>query len=105
VRDDAAVFAVLQPIQKLTHGSSPDLAQRYCTGTPYLIEDIGELALFGCAAGIDDVPEGGRLWRWRFRVELRDVTLDEVGGNVAVPVIVVPTPELGPISVGEVLFS
>ena len=79
-----AVFAVVQPHGEILRRPFADHAQGDGGRVAKAIEDISELGVFGCAMGIDDVPERVRLWRWGLGIEAGKVEPGEISGDVSV---------------------
>src|SRR5262249_23512249 len=65
------------------------------------VEKVGELGLFVCAPGVDDLPEGGRLRRRCLGVEVAERVTGEKGGDIVGTASVEIRPKLLRVAVGE----
>jgi hypothetical protein len=62
-------------------------------------------AVFQRPVGVDDSPERGGVRRRGFRVERGDVELCEIGRDMTVTTVLIPGPELSPVTWAEIFLG
>src|SRR5207249_1221307 len=60
----------------------PEEGVGLCCWLTEFVEAVGEVGILGGAARVDDLPKGRCLGWWCFRIEVGDIALEEVGGDV-----------------------
>jgi len=97
MRERSPVPAFHQPVRNVARrgGDQPLDCQR--VGIAELVDHVHQLGVFRRGVGADDVPKCRRFWRWRLRIESRDVERGEIGSDVLEAAGVVPVPKLVPV--------
>ena len=89
VRDYPAVLSVGYPCKEFTRRLARDIGDSDAAGVPNQVKHISEFGMFGCAVGVNDVPEGGGLW-WGIRIPRRCSAGDNVGARGKSAIVPVP---------------
>jgi hypothetical protein len=83
VRDNTAVFAIVQPQKKVTLRNTANVFQGHRVGTPKSVQHVVKVRVLRRSMCIDNGAEGGGLRRRSLRIETADVELFQEGRDMA----------------------